>query len=131
MRREIDSRYAWLRLGVAILLSAVGGVGMWSVVVALPALQAEFGVARGDASLPFTLTTIGFGIGGVLLGRLTDRFGIVWPLLFGAGALGLGYGLVSMATGLSQVAVAYGVLIGMLGSASTFVPLMADISRWF
>ncbi|HEX3989867.1 MAG TPA: MFS transporter, partial [Acetobacteraceae bacterium] len=75
--REIDSRYAWFRLGISIVLSAVGGVGMWSVVVALPAVQAEFGVARGGASLPFTLTTIGFGVGGVLMGRVSDRFGIV------------------------------------------------------
>ena len=129
--REIDSRYAWFRLAVSILLSAVGGVGMWSVVVALPAVQAEFGVARGGASLPFTLTTIGFGVGGVLMGKVSDRFGIVVPVLFGATALGVGYVLTSMSTSLSQVAVAYGLLIGMCGSASTFVPLMADISRWF
>ena len=38
---------------------------MWSVVVALPAVQADFGVARADASLPYTLTMIGFAVGGV------------------------------------------------------------------
>ena len=54
-------RYAWYRLVVGLVLSTIGGVGMWSVVVALPAVQAEFGVARGDASLPYTLTMIGFG----------------------------------------------------------------------
>jgi MFS family permease len=129
--REIDSRYAWFRLGIAIVLSAVGGVGMWSVVVALPAVQAEFGVARGGASLPFTLTTIGFGVGGVLMGRVSDRFGIVVPVLFGAAALGVGYVLAGMARSLGQFAVAYGLLIGMCGGASTFVPLMADISKWF
>jgi len=131
MRREIDSGYAWFRLGISILLSAIGGVGMWSVVVALPAVQAEFGVARGGASLPFTLTTIGFGVGGVLMGRVSDRFGIIVPVLLGACALGLGYTLASVAGDLSQFALAYGLLIGLLGSASTFVPLMADISRWF
>jgi MFS family permease len=129
--REIDSGYAWFRLGISVLLSAVGGVGMWSVVVALPAVQAEFGVARGGASLPFTLTTIGFGVGGVLMGRISDRFGIVLPVLIGAGALGIGYVLASMASTLSQFALAYGLLIGMFGSAATFVPLMADVSKWF
>ena len=49
---EVESAYAWTRLGVTLLLSTIGGVGMWSVVVALPAVQAEFAVARGDASLP-------------------------------------------------------------------------------
>ena len=131
MSREIDSGYAWFRLGISMLLSALGGVGMWSVVVAMPAVQAEFGIARGAASLPFTLTTIGFALGGLVMGKLTDRFGIVTPVVFGAGALGSGYVLVSMAANLSQIAVAYGVLIGMLGASSTFVPLMADISRWF
>lgn len=43
-----ESTHAW-RLIVTLLLSAIGGVGMWSVVVALPAVQAEFGVARADA----------------------------------------------------------------------------------
>ncbi len=67
--REVDSRYAWFRLAVSIALSTVGGVGMWSVVVALPAVQADFGAARGGASLPYTLTMIGFAAGGVLMGR--------------------------------------------------------------
>jgi len=47
---EAESTYAWLRLIAALTLSTIGGVGMWSVVVALPAVQAEFGVARADAS---------------------------------------------------------------------------------
>jgi len=129
--REIDSGYAWFRLVISVLLSSVGGVGMWSVVVALPAVQAEFGVARGDASLPFTLTMIGFGVGGVVMGKLTDRLGIVTPVMMGAGALGFGYVLASMASDIGQFALVYGLLIGALGTASTFVPLMADISRWF
>ena len=129
--KEIDSRYAWFRLGVSVLLSALGGVGMWSVVVSLPAIQAEFGAARGSASLPFTLTTIGFGLGSVIMGKVSDRFGIVVPVAIGAVSLGLGYILVSMAGDLSQVAVAYGLLIGMFGTASTFAPLMADTSKWF
>jgi MFS family permease len=129
--REIDSGYAWFRLGISIVLSAVGGVGMWSVVVALPAVQQEFAVDRGGASLPFTLTTIGFGVGGVLMGRVSDRFGIIVPVLIGAGALGAGYVLAALAGNLPEFAIAYGLLIGMLGSAATFVPLMADISRWF
>ena len=129
--REIDSRYAWFRLGVSILLSTIGGAGMWSVIVALPAVQHAFGAARGGASLPVTLTTIGFGLGGVLMGRLSDRFGIVVPVLIGAGSLSIGYMLASMARDLSEYAIIQGVLIGMFGSAATFAPLIADISKWF
>jgi MFS family permease len=129
-RQEIDSPYAWFRLAVSILLSAIGGVGMWSVVVVLPAVQAEFHAERGAASLPFTLTMIGFGLGGVIMGRLADRKGIVLPVMIGAATLGVGYVAASMATDLVSLAAAY-MLIGMFGAAATFVPLIADISFWF
>ena len=58
---------------------------------ALPAIEAEFGVDRGDASLPYTATMVGFAVGGVLMGRLADRFGIVVPVVLGALMLGIGY----------------------------------------
>ena len=90
-RSEPESAYAWSRLGAALLLSSIGGVGMWSVIVALPALQAEFGVARSAASLPYTVTMICFGLGSIAMGRLSDRFGIIVPVVGGTVVLGLGY----------------------------------------
>jgi MFS family permease len=126
---EIESRYAWLRLMVALALGTIGSVGMWSFVVALPAVQADFGVARGDASLPFTLTMIGFGGGGILMGRLADRYGIVVPSVAGTVLLVVGYLLSGIAGNLWQFALAQG-LIGF-GASGTFGPLMTDISHWF
>jgi MFS family permease len=125
-----DTAKAWLRLGVAVLLSTIGGVGMWSMVVALPAIQADFGVARADATLPYTLAMLGFAGGGVLMGRLADRFGVAVPLALGALALGLGYLAVGQASTLWQVAIAHGLLIG-IGCSATFGPLIADLSHWF
>ncbi len=125
-----DSTAAWLRLGVAVLLSTVGGVGMWSVVVALPAIQAEFGVDRADAALPYTLAMIGFACGGVAMGRLADRFGVAVPLALGSVFLGLGYLAVGYSGSLWQVALAHGLLIGV-GCSATFGPLMTEISYWF
>jgi MFS family permease len=125
-----DSATAWLRLCVAVLLSTIGGVGMWSVVVALPAIQADFGVGRAEAALPFTLVMVGFACGGVVMGRLADRFGIAVPLALGTVSLSLGYLAVSLASSLTQVALAHGLLIG-IGCSASFGPLMADISHWF
>ena len=126
-----DSAYAWMRLSVALLLGTVGGVGMWSAVVVLPTIQMEFGIGRADASLPFTLVTIGFALGGVLMGRLADRSGVAVPVAIGGVCLGLGYGLAAMASNVWVFALAYGVPIGLLGSSTVFGPLMADTSRWF
>jgi len=128
--QSTDSPAAWLRLGVAVALSTIGGVGMWSYMVALPAIQADFGSSRADATLPFTLAMLGFAGGGVLMGRLADRFGIAVPLALGTLALVLGYLGVGYAASLWQVALAHGLLIGV-GCSASFGPLMADISHWF
>jgi MFS family permease len=85
-----DSAQAWLRLGATMLVSTIGGVGMWSVVVALPAVQADFGVSRAAASWPFTLAMLGLALGGVVMGRLLDRAGILLPLAIGALSLSIG-----------------------------------------
>jgi len=126
---EVESHYAWLRLGVALALSTIGGVGMWSVVVALPSVQAEFGVARGEASLPYTFTMIGFGLASIWLGRLADRFGIIVPVVIGTVALALGFAGAAAAPALWFYALAQG-LVGT-GSAATFAPLLAHVSLWF
>ena len=127
---EVESTYAWVRLGVTLLLSTVGGVGMWAVVVALPAVQADFGVARADASLPYTLTMLAFGAAGIVMGRLSDRYGIMIPVALGAILLGAGYLLAAAAPSLTYYALAQGVLVGA-GSSATFAPLLAHTSLWF
>ena len=126
----VESRHAWIRLGVAILLATIGCVGMWSVVVVLPAVQAEFLVDRADASLPYTLVMVGFGAGGVLAGRLTDRHGTFRPVCAGILLLSLGYAALSQAPGMASFAVIYGAMVGV-GSSVLFAPLVADISHWF
>src|SRR5262245_37047833 len=88
---EPESAYAWVRLIVALAIGTIGSVGMWAVVVTLPAVQADFGVARADASLPYTLTMVGFGVGTVVLGRLVDRLGILIPVIGSTLALGLAF----------------------------------------
>lgn len=126
-----DSRYAWTRLVVTLALMTVGSGAMYVVAVVLPAVQAEFGVARADASLPYTLMMVGFGIGGVAMGKLADRFGVMWVVLLGAVGLGTGFVAAGMAGSLTAFAIAHGVLLGALGSATTFAPLVADTSLWF
>jgi MFS family permease len=126
---EGESRAAWIRLAVALVLSTIGGVGMWSFPVALSPVQADFGVVRADASLPFTFAMLGFGAGGLLMGRLLDRFGILAPVIAGVVALALGYLLSGTAPSLWWFAIGHG-LIG-IGSSATLGPLMADVSQWF
>jgi MFS family permease len=131
MTAEIDGPAAWRRLACIVALSTLGGAGMWTVVVTLPYLQQEFGASRGEASIPYMLTTLGFAAGGILMGKLADRFGVMVPVLLGSVMLATGYVLAGLATSLIGFALAQGVLIGLLGSSAAFGPLMADASLWF
>jgi len=127
----IESPYAWARLACAVLLMGLGGCGMYTATVVLPLIQAEFGVTRGDASLPYTATMIGFTIGGVLMGRFSDRFGVMRPIMLGALCLGGGLALAALSTSVWQFTLVHGLVIGFLGTSTTFGPLVADISHWF
>jgi MFS family permease len=126
---EAESAYAWLRLIGCLLIGTIGSVGMWSVVVTLPAVQAEFGVARADASLPYTLAMVGFALGAVAIGRAVDRFGMVTPLI--AASLTLGFGFIVSAFSPNLMFFALANLAIGVGSSASFAPLIADISHWF
>ncbi len=125
-----DGPYAWFRLAVSILLSTLGGAGMWAVVIVLPAVQADFGIDRAGASLPYTATMLGFAAGNYILGRYVDRYGIVPPVIASALLLSAGFTLAAFAPTVWLFTLAQGVLIG-LGTSATFGPLVADISHWF
>ena len=127
----MDGGYAWCRLGIALILSTVGGISLWSSVVVLPAIEAEFSIDRGDASVPYLATMAGFALGGIFMGRISDRFGVTIPLLLGTVMLCIGYTLAALSQSLWQFVAVQALLIGMLGGSAFLGPLVADITMWF
>ncbi len=125
----LDSRTSWLRLFLALSVSLIGNAGMWAIILILPDVQAEFGAGRAAASIPYTLTMVGFALGNFLIGRAVDRFGLAWSLAGSAVLMGAGYGAAYFAPSIALLAVAQ-FFIGF-GSAASFGPLIADVSQWF
>lgn len=124
-----DSRYAWSRLALTLLIATVINAGMWAIVVIMPAVEAEYGGSRAMASLPYTLTMIGFGTGNYVLGRAVDRFGITLSLIIAAVLTAVGYVLATLSGSLLMLSLAQ-LLVGF-ASAVGFGPMIADISHWF
>jgi MFS family permease len=131
MRTGPDSPYAAARLATTLLLMTLGALGMYGVSVVLPEVQRDFGITRADASTPYALLMLGFGVGGLFMGRLADRFGVMVPLLVGAVGIGSGFIVASQAQDIGTFNAAHGVLIGLFGSAATFSPLLADTTLWW
>ena len=131
MNPRPDSSYAAFRLAITLVLMTIGASTMYVVPVVLPAVQAEFGITRADASLPYALLMVGMGVGGVLMGRLADRFGVMVPLLIGSACIGLGYVGAGFATDIHVFNLLHGLVLGFLGISATFSPLLADTSLWW
>lgn len=125
----LDSRYSWFRLAATLAIGTVGNVGMWSIIVIMPAVQAEFGIDRAGASLPYTLTMLGFALGNLVIGRAVDRYGMTVSLIGAAAVICAGFGLAALSGSLILLS-AVQFLVG-LGTAASFGPLIADISHWF
>ena len=110
---------------------AVAGSAMYAAILVLEPAAAEFDTGRGAGSMPYTLFMIGFALGGVMMGRLSDRFGIIAPALLASLCLPAGLLFAARATELWQFSVSLGVLCGLFGMAATFAPVASDISHWF
>lgn len=129
VRHLPDSRYSWTRLAVTLATAMVGNVGMWSIIVVMPAVEADFGIDRAAATLPYTLTMVGFALGNALAGRVADRWGISLTLIGAALLIAAGNVLGAMSGSVMWLS-AMQCVIG-LGTAASFGPLIADISHWF
>lgn len=114
---------------MSLLIGMIGNIGMWVVIVVMPAMQAEFGLDRAQASYPYTLTMLGFALGNFVIGRVVDRFGITVALSGAAVLIGVSFGLAAISP---TVLVLSGLhfFVGF-GTAASFGPLIADVSLWF
>ncbi len=124
-----DSTYSWVRLLITMCIGMVANVGMWAVIVIMPAVEVEFGADRALASLPYVLTMIGFALGNLLIGRVVDRFGVTLALNGAALGIAAGFLLSTLAPSMWTLSLTH-LLLG-LGTAVGFGPLIADISHWF
>ena len=127
--RAVDSRYSWIRLAITLLTATIGNVGMWAIIVIMPAVQNEFGVDRADASMPYMLTMIGFAAGNLLIGRAVDRFGVTTALIAAALTISGGFALAAYSSSIWILSLIQ--LVVGFGTAASFGPLIADISHWF
>ena len=124
-----DSSYSWTRLVITLIIATVANVGMWAVIIVMPAVEVEFNAGRAEASMPYTLTMIGFALGNLLIGRLVDRFGVTVALIGAAMVSALAYLCAILSGSIFVLSLAH-LLLG-LGTAVGFGPLIADISHWF
>jgi MFS family permease len=126
----IETPASWVVAGVALAILSLSYGAPLVTVVALKPIAAEFGTDRTAPALAVSLTYIGSGMGGIVMGWISGRIGlrpvvIVCGLMIALGLVLASYG------GLYQLYASNLLLIGLLGAAGMFSPTMAYVSSWF
>src|SRR5262245_8162410 len=127
---SIESRDSWIVAGIALLIMTVAFGAPWILIVALKPVAAEVGGARSIPAFASALGWFGQGLGGILMGRLAEKFGVRWTVIFGAAMICLGL-LLSMGGAPWQLYVGHGLFMGILGNGGMKAPFYVYLIRWY
>lgn len=125
-----ESRYAWFLVIVASMLMGMGGGALISISTFLKPISTDFGWLRGQTSFAYMAGTIAMGIGGIVMGHLSDRFGTRSVVIFGLASLGWSLLLLGTQSKLCQFYLYY-CMPGGIGASTLDAPLLANVGRWF
>ena len=129
-RATIETRASWAVCLTALGIASVSFAAPAVTVVALKQIAADLGGERQVPALAYSFAWLGSACGGIVMGRVAERFGVRWTVMFGALMIGAGLVLASSGGAVSLL-IGYGVFVGLLGNAGINAPLYIYVSRWF
>jgi len=128
--QSVESRASWI---VAATVLGIMSLSFGAPLIAVVGLQPIAGALGGERSVPalaYSLAWLGTALGGFVMGRVADRIGARWTVMFGASMIGAGL-VVSTLGGAFALYLGHGLLIGLIGNAGINAPLYVYVSRWF
>ena len=127
---SIETRTSWVVASIALLLLGLSFGAPWITSVGLKSIAAEMGGQRSVPSLAASLAWFGSAVGGILMGRVAEKYGIRWTVMFGAVMITIGL-FISTLGEPWQLWLGHGLFMGLLGNAGLNAPLYVYVSRWF
>ena len=122
--------YGWVVLAAAFVIITVSIGTLFTLGVFLKPIEDGMGWSRSSIGAIGLLNWIVMGVGGVVAGYVSDRFGTRGVVLVGGGLLGLGLVLSSQVQETWQLYLTFGVLVGA-GVSAFYVPLTVLAIKWF
>jgi len=130
MEKKVDPLYGWVLVGVGTAIIAIINGAFYSYGVFFKPLLQDFGWSRAELSGPVSLRLAATGIFGILAGAIVDRAGPRLVVPAGVLLVAVGYALTSRVTGIWEMYLYMGLIIGV-GMSVPYPALTALISRWF
>jgi MFS family permease len=127
---SVETRSSWLVAAAALAILSISFGAPYVTVVALDRIATEIGGTRSVPALSGSLAWLGSGVGGLVMGRVAERVGVRWTVIFGGLMIAAGLA-VSSGGEVWQLYIGHGLLIGFLGNGGINAPLYIYVSRWF
>jgi MFS family permease len=127
---SVETRTSWVVASVVLVIMAVAFGAPWIALVALKNIAAEVNGERSVPAFAGALMWIGSGVGGILMGRVAERLGIRFTVIFGAAMIAAGLALSTWGAPW-PLYVGHGMFIGLLGLGGINAPFYVYTSRWF
>jgi MFS family permease len=127
---SVENRASWAVALTALAIYSISFGAPTITVVALKSIATELGGARSVPALAYSLAWLGSAFGGIAMGRVAERVGVRWTVMFGAVMIGVGLAIASIGTA-GSLYIGHGLFMGLLGNAGINAPLYVYVSRWF
>ena len=128
---SVESAYSWVVAFASLLTLALAMGANYLAIVSVPFFEADMGWSRSAATSIYTVTTLGAGVGGIVMGYYAARAGVRVALLVAAAAIAIGCLLAGVAENLPMLLGPSFLFVGMLGMGCGFAPLIANVTMWF
>src|SRR6185437_16175436 len=127
---SIESRASWVVASVALFIMMMAFGAAWITAVALKDIAAEVGGTRSIPALASSLAWLGQGAGGIIMGRIADRVGTRWTVIFGTLMIGIGLSISTIGSPWA-LWIGHGLFMGLIGLGGINAPMYIYVSRWF
>ncbi len=127
---SVETKASWAVATVALVTMLMAFGAAWITAVALKDIAAEVGGVRSTPALASALAWLGSGIGGILMGRIADKVGTRWTVIFGSLMIGLGLAISTFGPPW-PLWIGHGLFIGLIGLGGINAPMYIYVSRWF
>ncbi len=128
---SVESGYSWLVAVASLATLALAMGANYLAIVSVPFFEADMGWSRSAATSVYSATTLGAGVGGIVMGYYAGRMGVQAALSVAATSIVVGCILVALADSLQGLLIPAFIFIGMLGMGTGFSPLIANVTLWF
>jgi MFS family permease len=127
---SVETKASWAVATAALVTMLMAFGAAWITAVALKDIAAEVDGVRSIPALAGALVWLGSGLGGILMGRIADKIGTRWTVIFGALMIGLGL-TISTFGPRWPLWIGHGLFIGLIGLGGINAPMYIYVSRWF